>query len=118
RHAWPGNVRELENAIERAVVLSRGPVIGADDLPDAVRDAAGVTPIGRTATPTADPIPALVDGWTPMPLTQALQEPERRIVLAALEANGWNRQETARQLDINRTTLYKKIKQFRLDEPD
>ncbi|MEM8496347.1 MAG: helix-turn-helix domain-containing protein, partial [Planctomycetota bacterium] len=40
---------------------------------------------------------------------------ERRAV--DVEANGWNRQETARQLDINRTTLYKKIKQFGLDEP-
>ncbi|MFN3167484.1 MAG: helix-turn-helix domain-containing protein [Phycisphaeraceae bacterium] len=55
--------------------------------------------------------------WTPTPLAEAMKAPERRILLAALEANGWNRQETARQLDINRTTLYKKIRQYRLDEP-
>ncbi|MEM9347381.1 MAG: response regulator [Planctomycetota bacterium] len=56
-------------------------------------------------------------GWQPMPLSEAMKAPERCILLAALEANGWNRGETAKQLDINRTTLYKKIRQHRLDEP-
>eukprot|EP00752_Nemacystus_decipiens_P014077 g12513.t1 len=51
------------------------------------------------------------------PLSEAMRAPERLILLAALEANGWNRGETAKQLDINRTTLYKKIRQHRLDEP-
>ncbi|MEM1110092.1 MAG: sigma-54 dependent transcriptional regulator [Planctomycetota bacterium] len=116
---WPGNVRELENAIERAVVLSKGPNLEPDDLPEAVLEAAGVAPDRGRGTPGqgGGVIPALADGWTPTPLVEALQEPERQIVLAALEANDWNRQETARQLDINRTTLYKKIKQFGLDEP-
>ena len=44
-----------------------------------------------------------------------MEEPERQIILAALEANGWNRQKTADQLQINRTTLYKKIKQYGLE---
>lgn len=47
-------------------------------------------------------------------LREALLEPERRIILAALEANDWNRGETARQLQIDRTTLYKKMKQLRI----
>ena len=47
-------------------------------------------------------------------LREALLEPERRIILAALEANDWNRGETARQLRIDRTTLYKKMKQLRI----
>jgi DNA-binding NtrC family response regulator len=51
-------------------------------------------------------------------LEEALQEPERQILLAALEANGWNRQQTADQLQINRTTLYKKIKQYGLEALD
>ncbi|MEM6853219.1 MAG: sigma-54 dependent transcriptional regulator [Planctomycetota bacterium] len=117
---WPGNVRELENAIERAVVLSKGPQIEPGDLPESVMAASGIPAThGRSAISPegGGTIPALTDGWTPTPLAEALQEPERQIVLAALEANGWNRQETARQLDINRTTLYKKIKQFGLDEP-
>lgn len=56
-------------------------------------------------------------GWQPMPLSEAMKAPERRILLAALQANDWNRGRTAEQLDINRTTLYKKIRQHRLDEP-
>ena len=128
-YRWPGNVRELENAVERAVVLSRGPVIGIDDLPDTVRHAAGATsvppptptPDNGNGTGHGDPaafIPALQGGWNPMPLNQALETPERQILLAALEANNWNRQTTARQLDINRTTLYKKIKHHNLAEPN
>lgn len=122
RHTWPGNVRELENAIERAVVLSRHTTIDADELPESVRQGAGVTssrPVGdEHASDVSSFIPALANGWTPMPLIRALEEPERRVLLAALIANNWNRQETARQLDINRTTLYKKIKQYGLDTPD
>lgn len=57
------------------------------------------------------------DGWQAMPLSEAMKAPERSILLRALEANGWNRGETAKQLDINRTTLYKKIRQYQLDEP-
>lgn len=50
-----------------------------------------------------------------MPLSAALEEPERRIIESALKRNGWNRQATARELDIDRTTLYKKMKKYRLD---
>ena len=55
--------------------------------------------------------------WHGLTLSEAMKAPERQILLAALEANGWNRGETAKKLDINRTTLYKKIRQYRLDEP-
>lgn len=58
-----------------------------------------------------------VEDWSPIPLSDAMKEPERQYILRALEANGWNRGQTAQQLDINRTTLYKKIRQYRLDEP-
>ncbi len=51
----------------------------------------------------------------PMPLKQALESPERRIIEAALRANGRNRQLTAEQLEINRITLYKKMKRYKLD---
>jgi transcriptional regulator of acetoin/glycerol metabolism len=53
-----------------------------------------------------------------MKLEDALREPEKRIILKALEANHWNRQKTSDQLGINRTTLYKKMKAYGLLDDD
>jgi DNA-binding NtrC family response regulator len=108
RYNWPGNVRELENAIERAVVLSRSPQIDAEDLPESIIAGAAL-PV--TASAAADGL--VFD--KPMPLETALQLPERRIIEFALKRNNWNRQATAAELAINRTTLYKKMRKYRLD---
>ena len=51
----------------------------------------------------------------PQPLQVALETPERKIIEAALRRNDWNRQATAAELDINRTTLYKKMRKYQLD---
>jgi two-component system response regulator HydG len=51
-----------------------------------------------------------------MGLKESLAEPEKNIIRQALEANQWNRQETAKALKINRTTLFKKMKQYGLYE--
>ena len=67
-------------------------------------------PIGEV-TPTAVPVRA---GALPRPLREALEGPEREIIERALEAFGGSRQETARALDINRTTLWKKMKKYGL----
>jgi len=108
RYTWPGNVRELENAIERAVVLSRRPQVDVADLPDTLQQ----SPPRAAAGPARmiDEIPS-----EPMPLEQALEIPERRIIEQALKRNAWNRQSTAAELDINRTTLYKKMRKYKLD---
>ena len=103
RYSWQGNVRELVNVVERAVVLTKGTLIGPEDLPE---------PIRRGAPQFGDLLPMRV-GKTP--LKAALADPERQILLEALENNGWNRQNTARMLGINRTTLYKKMKKFGID---
>jgi DNA-binding NtrC family response regulator len=113
RYAWPGNVRELENAVERAVVLSRKPQIELDDLPESIRYNTPDAPrtmrgLDSGSLPAEDLLP-------PMPLERALEIPERRIIEAALKRNNWNRQATAAELDINRTTLYKKMRKYRLD---
>ena len=51
----------------------------------------------------------------PRPLKRALEGPEKAIIERALRANGWNRQLTADTLQINRTTLYKKMKRYGLE---
>ncbi|MFG0295750.1 MAG: sigma-54-dependent transcriptional regulator [Maioricimonas sp. JB045] len=99
RYHWPGNVRELVNVVERAVVLAKADLVTAADLPESLRRGAEETipTNGRFAARN---------------LKSALANPERKIILDALDANGWNRQQTARMLGINRTTLYKKMKKY------
>jgi len=98
RYSWPGNVREMENTIERAVLLSKDKYIGPHDLPDSIRQ-------NQNQKHQA---------YKPISLKQALSEPEKNIIRQALEAHHWNRQETARALQINRTTLFKKMKHYGL----
>jgi DNA-binding NtrC family response regulator len=110
-HRWPGNIRELEHVLERAVLLSPGTQIHASDLgfdaasPDAHAEIAGTTAhaSGSEYTPGE-------------PLKKALERPERAILEAALRHCGGNRQETARLLDVNRTTLFNKMKKYNLME--
>ncbi|MEW6747648.1 MAG: sigma-54 dependent transcriptional regulator [Planctomycetota bacterium] len=98
RYSWPGNVRELENAIERAVILAPGSEIEPEDLPPAVAE-------GEEELRAAP---------GPLSLKRALEDPERLILQQALEAHGWNRQRTAAALQVNRTTLFNKMKKYGL----
>lgn len=116
RYRYPGNVRELENIVERAVVLSRAAQIGIDDLPPHVR-AGEAGPLAHAGM-DANAGPWQIEDLAALPLREAMEVPEKQIILAALEAHAWNRQKTAEQLDINRTTLYKKIKQYGLEQFD
>jgi DNA-binding NtrC family response regulator len=102
RYNWPGNVRELQNIVERAVLLGRDSTIGVEDLPThlAVGQHVSLEPAAGQA------------------LKDALEAPERAIILQMLELNNWNRNATADALGINRTTLYKKMKRLGLmDSP-
>ena len=112
KHDWPGNVRELEAAVQRAVALCNGPRITSSHLAPILNHHRQARSVGG-----ATPRPHLKMGVRP--LKEALEEPEKRIIIQALQAFNWNRQETARVLDINRTTLYKKMKKYNLliDEP-
>ena len=98
---WPGNIRELENVIERAVLLSKGPMVDIDAMPPHI-----IAYSKENAS----------EKYTSLSLKEALEVPEKNIIRAALSANHWNRQETAKALDINRTTLYKKMKRYGLED--
>ncbi|MCB1183300.1 sigma 54-interacting transcriptional regulator [bacterium] len=98
RHAWPGNVRELENALEHALVLSRGRTVLPAHLPPEVGAPAGTGPRGLGAVPRHS-------------------DAERDVLAAALRETGWNRSRAARRLGIDRTTLWRKIREYGL-EPD
>ena len=89
QYPWPGNVRELENAIETSVVLCKEGIIGVDDLP-------------ATITNKGEP--------QRLPLKDALIRAEREIIENALKLNHWRRQPTASMLEIDRTTLFKKMR--------
>jgi DNA-binding NtrC family response regulator len=95
RYDWPGNVRELENAMERAVALSRGTRVQLEDLPEEVREAANQ--------------PMVLAG-----AVRSLEVIERDYILAVLEINGGNQARTAEQLNIGSATLYRKLKSFGL----
>ncbi len=94
-YPWPGNVRELQNAIERAVVVGKGDVVRAEDLPLRVIQA-----------PATGPGPG------------SLAEAERAHVQSVLDASGWNITRAARILDVDRVTLYNKIKKYELRKPE
>lgn len=99
RYRWPGNVRELQNVVERAVLLSKNDTVQVEDLPPQL---AAEAPVSAHPEPGHN-------------LKQAMTAPERQIILEVLEHNNWNRQATADELGINRTTLYKKMKRLGLE---
>ncbi|MEO1524256.1 MAG: sigma-54 dependent transcriptional regulator [Planctomycetota bacterium] len=117
-YSWPGNVRQLQNVVERAVLLSRESTLTLQDLPPEI--------LGTTADPLARDVGSAESSMAPVQLPmsfdgktlrEALEGPERDIILHALRKHGWNRAATAETLDINRTTLYKKMKRLGLDDP-
>jgi len=92
-YAWPGNVRELQNAIERAVVVSAGDTIELRDLP--LHVAAGTTGPGPGS----------------------LADAEKAHVRTVLDSQDWNISRSARLLEVDRVTLYNKIRRYGLKKP-
>ncbi len=103
RFDWPGNVRELQNVIERAILLGKNDSIGLEDLPPEFYQNGKPIPIAPVGNRT---------------LKEALEGPERQIILDVLEMHNWNRYATAESLGINRTTLYKKMKRLGLEQEE
>jgi transcriptional regulator with GAF, ATPase, and Fis domain len=93
RYDWPGNVRELENAIERAVIIAQGRMIGIDDLPHAVRGA-------ETSKAVEVEVGSTID------------EVEKRMILQTLAYTRGDRTRAAQMLGIGRKTLYRKLQKY------
>ncbi len=96
-YRWPGNVRELLHAIEAALTVADGDTVRFEHLPTSVR--------GPTAGDKNDPS---------APLRDRIEELERRSILTALEATGWNQSRAARELGLSRRGLIYKMERFGL----
>ena len=92
-YGWPGNVRELANTIERLLLLSPGPTIEVDDLPENLR--------------CRKPLAAMTDERN-----LSLAEVERRHILRVLETTGGNLTAAAKRLGIDRNTLRSRMQQW------
>jgi DNA-binding NtrC family response regulator len=103
-HDWPGNVRELENTLERGVALARGERIELDDL---LLDAG---PAGAE--------PAVENEASSQSLHAFLERAAEDRIRAALAGNGGRRVDAARQLGIDRTTLYRLIRKYGIEHAD
>jgi two-component system response regulator HydG len=91
-YSWPGNVRELENSIEHAVVLTKGSLLEAWDLPSALHH------------PTSGAPPTMADR-------------ELDLLLNILEECGWNKKLAAQRLGISRSTVYAILKRYNISKP-
>ena len=91
---WPGNVRELENAIERALVIGKERKLRSEDLPFYCMQQISV------------------------PASESLKEIEKAHITRVLHQNEWNIARCAKILDIDRSTLYSKIKRYQLQKAD
>ncbi|MCD6161441.1 MAG: sigma-54-dependent Fis family transcriptional regulator [candidate division Zixibacteria bacterium] len=95
RYKWPGNIRELKNAIERAIVVGKEPLVQLRDMPFGG---------GQEFLPEEK-------------AEMSLREAEKKHILRVLDMTGWNVTRSARLLKIDRATLYNKIKNYNLSKP-
>ena len=100
-HDWPGNVRELRNTIERLMILTPGPQIDGDSV-RAMIEPSGARKPGASA---------FIGG----PLRDQVAASEREIILACLEKNRWHVSNTARELELERSHLYKKMRSLGIE---
>ena len=103
RHDWPGNVRELENAVEHAFALAPGALIGPEHLPEKLR--------GTMAVPSSEfRVSSSEPGTRNSEPGTTLEEVEAQAIRRALERHGGRKADAARELGIDPSTLWRKMR--------
>ena len=101
QYSWPGNIRELENLVERLTILKGEGVIELNDLPSNY----------KTHSSQDVPLPEFIEmPDSGLDFNSAVEAYENILIMQALEKTGWNRNQAAILLRLNRTTLVEKIK--------
>jgi two-component system nitrogen regulation response regulator NtrX len=100
---WPGNIRELRNVVERMVILCREDLLTAAQVPPSVKGS------------SSGAANSLLD--MNAPIKDARREFERRYLLLHLEKSGWNISKTATGIGMDRSSLYKKMKELEIETP-
>jgi Nif-specific regulatory protein len=101
---WPGNVRELQNAVERAVILCTGELVGASDIQ--------LSGLGGSEEHRAA-LPGAVAGFGDI----TLETLEQQHILGVLDRLNWNKSQAAQILGIERSTLDRKLKRYQVSRP-
>lgn len=99
KYSWPGNVRELRNVVERAVVLCQGDTITTAELPDRLRKDG-----------------ASAEGQDASSLKLSVSEYEKTLITNVYQAQGRNKEASARVLGIDLATLYRKLKKYGIED--
>ncbi|WP_114777521.1 sigma-54-dependent transcriptional regulator [Botryobacter ruber] len=109
RYNWPGNLREMKNVVKRAVLLAKTDKVTLEELPSEIANATEAPVAATTPTPAEAPAPQATD------LRSTVEQSEREQIIAVLERVKYNKSRAARLLNIDRKTLYNKIKLYGID---
>lgn len=104
-YSWPGNLREMKNVIKRAVLLTQHSTINADALPE---ELSGYLNLAKDHDPSV--------GHDSKSLKDVHQKVEKEMIINALEQFKYNKSKAAKALNIDRKTLYNKLKLYEIDE--
>jgi DNA-binding NtrC family response regulator len=109
-YQWPGNVRELRHVIERACVLCNGKTLLQEHLPEEILVGA---PLAETRGQAGKTFPKMPGTLTGIPQYKSFKSEEAQII-EALQATGGNKSKAAKLLGVDRSTLYRKMKRYKL----
>ena len=110
QYGWPGNVRELQNTIERAVILSRGPLVEVDEI--------HLSTLAGGSTPSESIVDEEGVSSDDSEIREiSLEDLEKEHILGMLERTSWNKSLAAQILGIERSTLDRKLKRYNVSRP-